>query len=263
MPPPYVPLSLNFFGDEKVVELTPLAQLVYIVCLVVAKRNETDGRVTRAQVRREQPLITDYQPLFVELVTAGLLVETDDRALAIPPRTWLKWNRSSAELDVIRAARSEAGRKGGKQSGLVRSKQVASDGRSKSVQHVEATVEAQEKRREDKASEDKTNQREAAVPDDFRPTAADYDFAHSQGITLDLEKEAVKFTEHHRSTGTRCIDWHARFRKWLANDKGPRGPKPSCTVCGIDGSTLCPYGPDHGDCPRGSVNHSDRKVVYR
>jgi len=49
----YVPLQANFFGDDKVVLCSPLAKLVYLQGLCIAKLMGTDGIVTRAQLKRE------------------------------------------------------------------------------------------------------------------------------------------------------------------------------------------------------------------
>jgi hypothetical protein len=118
-----VPVSVDFFGDEKILELTPLARLEYLEILCIAKRIESDGKVTLAQVRREQPDVEDHPGLLRELVKHELLVQEDDRTYLIC--AWLKWNKSAAELDQLRAKKAEAGRDGGRKSGETRARHAA------------------------------------------------------------------------------------------------------------------------------------------
>lgn len=134
----YVPLSVNFFGDNRVVELPPLARLVFIAGLVIAKREESDGRLTLGQVRREC-FDFDVESLVNELVASGLWAREGEGVFTVP--SWLKWNRSKDWIDGLRAARVKAGQFGGQKSGQVRkSKQVASTTRSKLLGHDEANL---------------------------------------------------------------------------------------------------------------------------
>jgi hypothetical protein len=132
---PYVPLSVDVFGDEKILELTPLARLEYFACLCIAKRIESDGRVTLAQVRREQPDVDDHLGLLGELVKHELLVQEDDRTFAIC--AWLRWNKSAAELEQLREKKAEAGQRGGQKSGERRAQQAEAQ-RSTLLHHDEA-----------------------------------------------------------------------------------------------------------------------------
>ena len=127
MPKAYVPLSLNFFEDDRVIELSPLAQLIFIASLIVAKRMESDGLVTAAQVRRQCPNVPEFDVLTAELVDQKLWVpQGDGRHQLIP--AWLGWNRSKAWLDENRVKRAESGRLGGQRSAEVRNvKQSAAD----------------------------------------------------------------------------------------------------------------------------------------
>ena len=117
---PYVPLSTDFFSDDKVIELMeqePMAVLTFIGCLTVAKRSERDGRVTLAQVRRELPGL-DHEPLLKTLVESRLIEQEDERTFIV--KAWLGWNKPAAELEKMRADKVAAGRSGGRQSGAVR-----------------------------------------------------------------------------------------------------------------------------------------------
>ena len=108
----YVPLSTSFFEDDKVIELSPLAQLVFVGSLCVAKRIESDGQVSLAQIRRECPNVGDLEPLLDELTTHSLLTRSEDgTTFAIV--AWLRWNSSVAEIKARREYFAEIGRKGG------------------------------------------------------------------------------------------------------------------------------------------------------
>ena len=132
----YVPLSVDFFGDDRVLELSPSARLEYIACLCVAKRGERDGQVTLSQVRREQPDVAGHDALLAELVEQGLLARVDGTSYTVG--AWLKWNKSAHELVELRALKQTAGQAGGRRSGQVRAKQSASPPRSTVLQDGEA-----------------------------------------------------------------------------------------------------------------------------
>ena len=138
----HVPLSVDIFSDDRMIDVSPLALLAYIAALCIAKRHETDGTVTVAQVRRELPDIGDIEPLAKELVEAGLWEHnTDARTYAIS--SWLSWNPSKAEIADIRSKRAKAGTIGGRHSAEARSKskQVASTNASKMLEQDQATLE--------------------------------------------------------------------------------------------------------------------------
>jgi hypothetical protein len=143
----YVPLSVTFFEDDRIMEVTPSARLVFIGGLCVAKRNESDGLLTFAQVRRECPDVGDLEPLIAELISRGLWTRDDDRTFTIT--SWLKWNKSREWLDEVRAKRAKSGQIGGQRSGQARAvKQLASPGSSKLLE--------KSKLRQDKTIEEKT-----------------------------------------------------------------------------------------------------------
>ena len=82
-PGPYVPLSLAFNEDVRVLDVSPLARWVYVCGLLVAKRCESDGVVTLPQVRRECPDVPGLEILAKELVDVGLWSDEGDRRYAV------------------------------------------------------------------------------------------------------------------------------------------------------------------------------------
>jgi hypothetical protein len=113
-----VKLDASFFDNERVVELTPFAQLLYLRILCLAKQIETDGRLSFAQIRRGNGDIDNLSEHVAELVIRGLWITEADGQYEIA--NWLERNRSKEEIEEIRAKRTDAGRRGGQISGEVR-----------------------------------------------------------------------------------------------------------------------------------------------
>lgn len=68
---------------------------------------------------------------------------------------------------------------------------------------------------------------ESALPGDWSPPDELRHLALQLGC--DFAHELAAFRAHHRATGHRCVDWDARFEKWLrgSRDKGKhKPPKP-------------------------------------
>src|SRR5260221_4806219 len=100
----YVPLSVDYADDDAVIACTPMAELLFIRCLALARRLRSDGYLTESQLinraatklgpRRRARALAD------ELVSAGLLERLDGGFVV---RSWLKWNKSADELGRDRA----------------------------------------------------------------------------------------------------------------------------------------------------------------
>src|ERR1039458_9715802 len=123
----YVPLQANFFGDDKVVLCSPLAKLVYLQGLCIAKLMGTDGIVTRAQLKRECDRVQHIDRHIAELVSVGLWTEVSlpdvntasihgqERVnTAYATNAWLKHNKSREWIEAYRTARAEDGKRGGR-----------------------------------------------------------------------------------------------------------------------------------------------------
>lgn len=111
----YVPLSVNFFEDEKVLEVMerqPLAVVLFFAALTVCKRNLSDGRVRLSQLRRECAGIKRLPQLATTLVEVGLFSQVDDQTYTVT--SYLNWNESRAENEERRRVLAERGRAGGK-----------------------------------------------------------------------------------------------------------------------------------------------------
>lgn len=105
---PYAPLSVHFLDDPAVQRVSVLARYVFVVSLLVAKRVESDGVVSLSQLRRDCFDVDELQGKLAELVEANLLMRDGDEFTI---RSWLKWNKSAAELEQHRERYSALGRR--------------------------------------------------------------------------------------------------------------------------------------------------------
>jgi 5-methylcytosine-specific restriction endonuclease McrA len=94
----YVPLTVTFFEDDRIIEAGDAATLLYLELCVLAKRSETDGTVARSQLSRV-PRAKRMREL-AALVDVGL-VTIDEHCVRIVD--WLDFNESLAEADARRA----------------------------------------------------------------------------------------------------------------------------------------------------------------
>jgi hypothetical protein len=122
-PGQWVPLSTEFFGDDRILDLSPVACFAFLASMLVARKVGRDGEFTLAQVRRECHYVHDIDAAATELYDVGLWEETDGRRARVA--NWLRWNRSSAESRDLSRVRSAAGRQGGLKSGASRAKTAA------------------------------------------------------------------------------------------------------------------------------------------
>jgi hypothetical protein len=115
----FVPLQANFFGDDRIVRCSRMAQLVYLQGLTIAKQCGTDGTLTFAQLERECGDIPDLQKCVNELTKLQLWRRKSGRnsTVTFTIARWLKHNRSQEWIEKYRAARAEDGKRGGRPPG--------------------------------------------------------------------------------------------------------------------------------------------------
>jgi hypothetical protein len=127
----HLELSVNFADDPKVAALARwpkdarAARDLYVQMALYAKRNLTDGFVPAEQVGvlcyPDSPRTGERQSGL--LVQVGLITATDDGYVVA---SFLKRNKSRAEVEALSATRAESGRKGGTRSGSVRKREAPS-----------------------------------------------------------------------------------------------------------------------------------------
>lgn len=106
----YVPLDVNFFDDDKVIEAGEAAGWLFLNMMAKAKQLDNDGTLTRPQV--ERLAVRGWQKRLEALVKVGAVEETTPGTYVIA--NWLKWNESKADRDErLRADRQRKASKGG------------------------------------------------------------------------------------------------------------------------------------------------------
>ena len=107
----WVPLDTGYFDDRRVIELSVWAQILDLRGICMAKRLQTDGCLSPAQLRSIAPSSdtdsdTDESDLISELIEAELWEQAPDGSYI--RRSWKEWNTSADEI----AAKSAGGRLG-------------------------------------------------------------------------------------------------------------------------------------------------------
>jgi hypothetical protein len=102
----FVPLDVNYFEDDKIIDVGPMGELLYVRALAFVKRTGTDGHINANQLQAIAPRITNPRRLADRLVTVGLW-QTNGTGWLIT--AWLKRNQPRA---AIHTAKSDAGRLG-------------------------------------------------------------------------------------------------------------------------------------------------------
>lgn len=114
-PGAYVPLSVNYSEDDRVLDAGPIAELVWVRCLALAGRLwQQDGFLTARQLGRLVGDLDDLLAACVEstrtdpvdpiedLVRVGLLQpdESDPHRPGYRLRSWSSWNRTAEEINA-------------------------------------------------------------------------------------------------------------------------------------------------------------------
>lgn len=74
----FVPLDVNYAEDDKIMAVSPLAELLYIRGLVFAKRARTDGLIATYQLPAVGLRMTHLRRAAGQLVASGLWEQTRD-----------------------------------------------------------------------------------------------------------------------------------------------------------------------------------------
>lgn len=102
---PFVRLDHGMPENPKIAGLTDAAFRLYIEALCWCSRQETDGDIPQAMMRR-----LGRPKTITELVTTGLLIHHDNGSYAI--HDYLEHQRSREEIAAFRESRSDSGKKG-------------------------------------------------------------------------------------------------------------------------------------------------------
>ena len=102
---PTVRLDHGMPEKDSVLELSDSAFRLLIEAICYCSRQESDGRVPKAQLRR----MATTPNAAKELVTQGHMAEQDGAWVLVD---YLCWNRAATEIDSFRASKGESGAKG-------------------------------------------------------------------------------------------------------------------------------------------------------
>jgi hypothetical protein len=96
----YAPLSATYYRDDAVLEAGERAEVLFTRGLAFCADSNSDGFITERQVRSVLGVgLTGLPKRVARLVEVGLWECADGGYLV---RSWLKWNRSAAELGRVR-----------------------------------------------------------------------------------------------------------------------------------------------------------------
>lgn len=107
---PYAPLSATYAHDDAIIEAGEQAELLYVRGLAFCAASESDGFITKAQLKRFVGAGMDNVMDRAERLVEVGLWEEDGGGYVV--RAWLKWNASAEELG--RARRKDRERKAAK-----------------------------------------------------------------------------------------------------------------------------------------------------
>lgn len=253
----WIKLDDQFFSHPKVVDLSKDAKLLYLAGLCYCGAQLTDGLITRGGVRIIGAMVeAGVDCTTTELVAAGLW-EVVDGGWQV--HDYLDYQSSREKAQAVRAVRAEAGSRGGKQSGIARSKNEANgqangQAKTKQIQIQRADTETESEDAPVREAETATPAddwaavgyaaRHALTPSDDPAVATGergYRTARGQPFPLDWsltpERAAwardhcphvlapvtatAKFVAHYRARGERrtAAAWEAEWEKWLLGDE--------------------------------------------
>ena len=109
---PWAKLDDQFFYNKKIAQVDGPAKLLYIAGLVYASNQLTDGFIPERAVKfiASTADVANCHDFARQLLDVGLWVATDD---GYQINDYLEWNPSKEQVERTRAARAEAGQRGG------------------------------------------------------------------------------------------------------------------------------------------------------
>ncbi len=94
----YVPLDVEFFDNERILNAGEKAAYLYLAMCCRAKKLLSDGRLSPSQVERLH--VPGWKQRLTALVEAGLVVDLDDGGYGIVG--WLERNLSALQVEEHR-----------------------------------------------------------------------------------------------------------------------------------------------------------------
>jgi hypothetical protein len=231
----HIELSVNYANDPKVAALARFgrdarpARALYVDMICYVKANLTDGFVPDEQLG-----ILVYPDLLKAAVRqTGMLAEVgliEAVAGGWHIKAYLKRNKSRAEVMELSEARAEAGRQGGKRSGLVRGTQAKSKQSVKDVASIGLNTESETESETQTPTPSESPPRGSTgtrLPEPFEISDEMKAWVTAQGITptqaLASTERFCDFWRAKPGKDGRKVDWPATWRNWLRKDHEARG----------------------------------------
>jgi hypothetical protein len=209
----YVRLHDGFDEHPKVTGLSDKAFRTYIEALCYCSRNLTDGKVSFATSRK-----LASSRVWAVLLAAGLVEEVNADGISYVLHDYLEHQRSADQVKQFKAAKQEAGRRGGKAraAALADAKQVLKQTSKQTggemYPETETETDISTKRG---AGAPHAPKRATPTPATFTVDEALREWATSKGLRVNLDRETEKFLDWHRAKGSTFKDWRAAWRTWM------------------------------------------------
>ncbi|MEV7014080.1 hypothetical protein [Streptosporangium sp. NPDC051022] len=249
---PYAPLSATYATDDAIIEAGEKAELLYVRGLAFCAASESDGFITRAQLKRFVGAgMDDVMDRAACLVEFGLW---EEEASGFLVRAWLKWNASAEELG--RARRKDRERKAAKKAEQIQPEDVLEDDETPSSESADdsARIPAGIQSEDDAESGDRSE----GSPDGFQPRAGARVEARARNSLHSTSLNENSPSPQGGARGLRRADSETKFEEFWKNYPRKVG-KPDARKA-WDKAVKAGANPD--DIIAGAVNY-DRDPVRR
>lgn len=196
----------EIWTDERFIELTPLARLLFIGMWNYACDNgHVEDKPKQLRLRILPANDCDVPELLMEMVRLGMVTRSLE-CLTIPnlpehqridKRYFTSCEHCAPDVDTAGTQRAHDGHTTGSR--------------------VEGRKEGERKEGEGECDGERkaAPKRAAQLPPNWKPN--DQHAAFAADNRLNLAHEAEQFVDHHRAKGSSMKDWDAAFRNWLRN----------------------------------------------
>lgn len=223
----YVPLAAQYFLDDAVLGVSPMAELLFVRILSFLASVPSDGFVTEKQLRSVVAIgLRNVPHLVTELTDAGLITAQDGGFVA---RSWHKWNRSVEEVGRLLARDRE-------RKAQDSAANLTNSGRNPTGIQQDSALQNSTEQSSTEQTPPKgggARARATRIPDPFVLTAAMREWAASEVPGVDIERSTRTFVDYWRAeSGSKAAkrDWVATWRNWLRRDAERKsGTRPTPT----------------------------------
>lgn len=229
----YAKLLANYAQDDAIIAAGEKAELLFIRGLAFCATADSDGYITDGQVERVVGAgMRDARARARALVEHGLWEQADG---GYQVRSWVKIHESAEEKGRIRrtdrerkraerateSVRSPVGQESDSEPSPA---PVTSESLDCSYVSTSPTTEQSNPIQSSAPAQPDTTPRKRGhrLPDNWRPTTSDVEWARTRGITDDQARRSTeRFTNHWMAAAgqnARKLDWSRAWRNWLDSD---------------------------------------------